>query len=170
MSRLFLLIFCLSVVNVGCGGADRPDLVEAEGSVTLDGQPLAGAQVSLQMIDPPPEFQRPTIITTDTQGKFRPQTYGDTPGLPVGKYNVAVRKRESTVPLDEGYDADSDTINGKPVQWKLIVPRKYEDIEKSGLTLEVTDSGLNPETLALTTDGAQPEIESSKIAPDPNAP
>jgi hypothetical protein len=145
------------VALAGCGGSGRPSLVKVTGTVTLNGQPLEGALVSfLKETDANDKFKRPASGTTDAQGKFSLGTYNKEDGLPVGKYKIAVVKRELVGQLPENYSDDSADSFDLKYQW--IVPRNYANPQNSGLTAEVTRSGLNPAVLELKRDG-QPEIE-----------
>ena len=60
----------IGVLFLGCSGADRPDLVEIEGTVTLDGEPLGDAQIFFLTADPDSPYQRPASGKTNASGKF----------------------------------------------------------------------------------------------------
>jgi hypothetical protein len=95
----------------GCGGNDRPALVEVTGTVMLDGKPLEGAQVVLKPLKvDDPKFQRPARSMTDADGKFSPNAYGDAKGVPPGKYGIGVSKRELVGKLPELQTARSKAI------------------------------------------------------------
>ena len=142
----------------GCGGSGRPSLTKVSGAVTLDGQPLEGAMVSFQFAgDEKDKYKRPSMGTTDAQGKFTVGTYDKEDGLPVGKYKVAIQKRELLTKLPEG--ASEDSLDSYDLSYKWVTPRKYSDVATSGLEAEVTGSELKPAVFDLKTDGAKPEIE-----------
>jgi hypothetical protein len=142
----------------GCGDG-RPSLVPATGQVLLNGAPLAGATVSFQPVDVAEgSFQRPSRATTDAEGRFSPTTYSPGDGIPVGKYRVAVQKREPVGELPP--DFNWETADDAAVKFQWTTPRKYSSPDTSGLEVEVTGSGLQPDVLNLTSDGP-PEIEQS---------
>lgn len=148
---------------VGCGGADRPDLVSVTGQVTLNGQPLEGATVALQRDPPDEKYRRPSRAISDASGNFTPSTYGDTPGLPPGKYKVAVMKQE----IPAGYDAENPAASEVNITW--ITPKVYSDMATSGLTVEITSSGMVPPVLALESTGG-PQIENTRAPVQTNIP
>ena len=142
MSRgICAALICL--ILAGCGGADRPKLVSVRGKVTLNGQPLEGALIAMQLDPPDPVYMRPAQAKSNAAGEFVPATYGDEEGIPPGKYKVAVVKQE----FPEGYNTEMPELNTKPV--KYITPLMYSDVETSGLTVEVTSSGITPDIIAL---------------------
>lgn len=164
MISVGLRIVCLlAVVSLlGCGDG-RPDLVEAVGVVNLDGKPLEGATVMFQPVEVDVEgFGRPASARTDAQGKFSMGTYGPGTGVPPGKYAVGVLKSEPVGgKLPENYDFENP--GATPVKFQLIVPRAYNDPGSSGLTAEVSSSGLEPAVFNLETGGSKPEIETPGV-------
>lgn len=76
LSFLFVPVFC------GCGGGQESSVT---GTVTLDGQPLAGANVSFIPADRGPL----AYASTDANGNYEVKT-GQQTGLPPGKYKVTV--------------------------------------------------------------------------------
>ena len=139
-------LICLLLTSacvIGCGGADRPSLVSVKGKVTLNGQPLEGAIIAMQLDPPDPTYKRPAQARSNAQGEFIPATYGDAEGIPVGKYRVAVVKQE----FPDGYNTENPEANTKPV--KYITPFRYADVETSGVTVEVTSAGISPDVIAL---------------------
>lgn len=157
MKRFRWIAFCL-LAMAGCGNP-RPKLVPVEGTVTLDGEVVEGAIVAFEMINPPAEYGRPSSAITDAAGKFQVQTYEPGDGLPPGKYRVLVQKREPIQPLGENYDSEMGTVNGRGIQYRMIVPAKYSDPTASGLEVEVTSKGLHPAVIALSSEGTGPQIQ-----------
>lgn len=158
MNRIgVLVVVCLSLTTAGCGGSGRPRLAKLAGTVHLDGKPLEGAQVALVMVsDAKSKYKRPSSATTDAQGKFIPQTYGKDDGLPVGKYKVGVQKRELVGQLPKDFDAENP---GKyNLKYKWITPMSAAQPDSSGITVEVTSSGMKPDVIELKS-APQPEIE-----------
>lgn len=80
-------LLCAAFVGAwGCGGqGDRPPLGRVTGAVTLDGQPLVGAQVTFA-----PETGRPSIGRTDSTGRYELFYVLATKGAKVGKHRVFI--------------------------------------------------------------------------------
>ncbi|QDT55176.1 hypothetical protein Pan44_32180 [Caulifigura coniformis] len=150
----------LLLLITGCGGSERPALVEVTGTVTLDGRPLEGAQVVLKPIKvDDPKFQRPARATTDAQGKFTPNAYGDAKGLPPGTYGVGVSKREVVGKLPDNFNTENPALT--PANFRLLVPKPYESPDTSNLEIEIAPGGITPDPIALETGGAKPQVEST---------
>lgn len=72
-------LLLLSVVLTGCSRNDGFELVPVQGTVKLDGEPLADASVTFQ-----PELGRPSLGRTDRNGnydlQYTPEKRGALPG------------------------------------------------------------------------------------------
>ncbi|OYW18093.1 MAG: hypothetical protein B7Z55_11285, partial [Planctomycetales bacterium 12-60-4] len=124
---------------------------------TLDGEPLEGAIIGFQPVaDPNQKFQRPSTGITDASGKFVLGTYDKADGAPVGKFKVAIQKREVTSKLPA--DFNSEMAADTNITYKWITPKLMSDPESTPLTAEITRSGLEPSTFALEAVNP-PEIE-----------
>jgi hypothetical protein len=138
MSRIVCCSLMLSVTLIsGCGDggstAHRLKTVPAAGVVTLGGQPVEGATVTLTG----PPGRPAAFAVTDSGGRFVLSTYGNQDGAVPGDFSVGVRKIElQTVP-------DPKDPNLPPISSKEIfhVPEKFRDPSSSGLKLSVPDSG-----------------------------
>ncbi len=151
------LLVCLGSSLLGCGGSGRPSLVKVTGKVTVDGKPVEGAIVAFQYVaDAKAEYQRPSTGYTDAAGEFVLGTYAHDDGAPVGKYKVGILKKEVVGKLPENYN--SETEGSVNLTYKWMTPRSAADPNTSGLTAEITSSGLNPGTFDLKA-SPQPEIE-----------
>lgn len=122
-----LLVVLASLLAAGCGGSDA-DLAPVRGSVTLDGEPLAGARVEF---DPVPEAMARGKSTgsasygvTDSSGRYTLQYTPEREGALVGEHIVRITTRSMTV------DAD-----GKEVLVPERLPPKFH--LDSALTREV---------------------------------
>lgn len=154
--RRVLVLFCVGILAVWTPGCrdGRPALIQATGTVKLDGKPLAGAIVSFQPVAQGTDgFLRPSSAVTDAEGKYAPGTYGEKDGLPAGKYRVAIQKREPV--------GTAGSQSSEPAKYQWITPRRFADPNSSGLEVEVTSSGLEPAVFDLES-GGPPEVE---IAP-----
>ncbi len=98
----FAGLLCL-VPLVGCAKSDRPPLGGVHGTVTLDGQPLAGAIVTFE----PLEAGRGSIAMTDAQGRYELIYIRNDKGAKVGAHRVQI--------------TTSNANAGKPE----LVPPKY---------------------------------------------
>lgn len=167
--RVSSLVLASCVLLVGCGDGDRPSLVNVTGKVLIDGQPLEGASVFLKRADSSdPKFRRPSRATTNAQGEFSPKTYGDAEGLPVGKYKVGVMKTEYAEKLPENFNSENPAAT--PVKMRWLIPKAYSDPETSGLTVEITSSGMTPPAIQLDTGGTAPVVESTATKRAANEP
>jgi hypothetical protein len=133
----------------GCGGSDQPTFHRVQGKVTLDGEPLAEATLTFERIaGEQMEFARPSICISGPDGTFAPWTLMEGDGLPAGKYRVGVfaQKQVGGPPVTEGMtDAEYARI-----KWKPVVPAKYNVTATSGIEIEVTPEGIQPATIAVT--------------------
>ena len=153
MNLRLLYVLCLAASVSGCGDG-RPSMVPVSGSITLNGEPLAGATIGFQPQDIE-GFSRASNATSDGQGKFTVGTFGKDDGMPEGKYLVTVAKTEAMGELPDGYNEEEPEANERPVKMQSVVPLMYSNPEESGLTVEVTSDGMQPDTIALEGD---PEV------------
>jgi hypothetical protein len=118
------VLLTVSVVGCSQGGAD---LGQVEGTVTLDGQPLANAVVEFQ-----PEAEgRPSMGSTDSSGHYELMYTRDTPGAMIGKHRVRIELSDS-----------DDEPGAEPA---LAVPEKYnaetelsEEVAAGSQTIDFT--------------------------------
>ena len=83
-------LLSMAVALVGCGGSgDTPELGTVEGTVTLDGKPLANATVTF--IPQDTEQRRPSNAQTNESGEFELKYSREHDGAPPGKYLVEIR-------------------------------------------------------------------------------
>jgi len=84
-SLVALLAVVLFAIALGCGGSDRPDLAEVEGTVTLDGVPLPGARIEFK-----PAQGKISSATTDENGHYELVYLRDIKGAVPGKHTVTI--------------------------------------------------------------------------------
>ncbi|MDZ7615474.1 MAG: hypothetical protein U1E05_00630 [Patescibacteria group bacterium] len=133
-----ILLACVPLVGAtGCG--DGPSLVEATGSVSYHGKPVAKASIVLQ----PQEGPLATGIS-DEQGVFSLATRGRA-GAVAGPATVAVTALEEvkSIPPGDEYPEGLHITRSR-------IPAKYALVAASPLTVEVTPSGENHFELELT--------------------
>ncbi|HEX5446187.1 MAG TPA: hypothetical protein VFW87_20330 [Pirellulales bacterium] len=123
----------------GCGKADKAaklDLTPVSGTITLDGKPLADADVGFSYLDVAPAGFFGSAARTDSQGRYELQT-GDKKGAPAGSYRVVVSRvvARSGVAIkpEEGLDLAQLSAAGEVTQ---TVPAKYT--EKATTDLQTT--------------------------------
>jgi hypothetical protein len=116
-----ILPLALIALFAGCGGP--PSL---SGTVTLDGQPLAGAGVTFF----PQQDDAETIVgMTDQQGRFV-ITPAAGRSIAYGKYKVVVTKRAEPTPEQIAAMLTPDEL----------LPPNYSDLAKTELEVEITSS------------------------------
>jgi len=126
-ARAAILLTALALAGCGSG------LVPVEGTVLLDGQPLADAQVLFL----PKSGGRPAAGKTDAQGKFKLMTDRPDDGAQPGEYEVGVLALKiSYVPsADGGQQAEQE-------QW--LAPQRYSKPGESGLTARISTAERTP--------------------------
>ncbi len=127
--RIWVFVL-LGIIPLGCGGASGPPLGKVSGTITLDGQPLAGASVSFSPMD----GGRSSTGVTDSSGHYSLEYSLDKSGALVGEHEVRIHSAEFTG------EAAKDPV----------VPERYNSkselkgtVDKSGSTLdfELTSGG-----------------------------
>ena len=118
---------------LGCGRStdtDRPRTVPVLGTVTHNGQPLAGASVTFLRTDGQPS----AVGRTDSNGRYSLTTFEPGDGAIPGEYGVQVVKYE---------EPDSPPEDGETPPLKSLIPEKYTTVANSGLTATVGEGGGN---------------------------
>jgi hypothetical protein len=119
------LAFAASVL---CASGCDNGLSTVTGTVTLDGQPLAGGEHMNGTIT----FSReggggaPAVGFIDDAGHYTVKT-GSATGMEPGTYRVAIAMKKITIPADP---------NAMPIP-TLITPAKYKSTASSGLRAEI---------------------------------
>ena len=141
-----LAVLCgLSVTAVGCGDG----LVDVQATVTLDGEPLDGASISLVSDDAPKN--RSAYGTTDAGGRVTFSTFAANDGVIPGAYKVVVTK----APDDQEQEMDNfDPDNPEDVQRILLLesgnfvpfvrtglPRVYTSVSETPLSCRIPPDG-----------------------------
>ena len=149
ITRVPLVAVLLAMpVVLGCGsaGGDRPTTYPVAGTVTMNGQPVADANLNFQLAD----GTRGTVGVTDAQGRYELTTFTADDGALPGEYRVAVTQFEKPAP---GAAVDEDHPNYDPDAPAFVpqnlLPDRYANPETSGLTATVTE-GPNTVDFQLT--------------------
>jgi hypothetical protein len=125
----------------GCSGAggQLADLVAVTGTVTLDGQPLSYGTVAFVPVDQ----TSGQVATGDIkEGKFTMVTSASSPGVVYGDYKVRIVSVEQQAAGSVAADFTPDP-NAPPKEPKSLIPKKYGDINESGLEVSV-QTGMEP--------------------------
>jgi hypothetical protein len=134
LAAILFLLACLTL-TAGCGSG-RPKCVAISGVVTYRGAPVPEATV----IFIPPK-SRPATGLTDTQGRFKLQTFSAGDGGVLGDHVVCVTK---TV-------VDPTAATTSPYsKTKSVLPARYGTPVKSPLKATVTAEGPNEFKFELT--------------------
>jgi len=136
MREVLIGLFCM--LCVGCGS----DLATVTGTVTLDGQPLAGSDMLRGTVQFSPEDGHGTkaVGYVDGNGHYD-LTSGSRVGVLPGNYLVTISANQ-IIP--------SKTPGGAP-SGRLVTPARYADPKNSGFKAEV-GRGRNTFDYALTSD------------------
>ena len=143
LGNLLAVVLLVSLLGLGCSqpGPDRPATYPVTGTVTYNGQPVDGATVAFQSV----EGSHGSTGVTDTGGKYTLTTFKSGDGALPGEYSVKVfkHKLESGGAVAGGDDGPPGVFDaGQPVsEPQNLLPAKYADATKSGLTATVGESG-----------------------------
>jgi hypothetical protein len=153
-TALLLLSFSLSLssgCSTGTGG-----LVTGKGRVTLDGEPVAGANV---VFFPAGEETLQADAITDADGRFS-LTTRDGQGVRPGDYKVIVTKLESQA-VDEATHKSATGVDDFPGKAKMesagkarsLLPDLYGSLPTTPLEEKVPSDGSDKLEIKLTTPG-----------------
>jgi hypothetical protein len=128
------------LVSAGCGSG--PTLVPVTGVVTLNGEPLEGAELTF-IPDQTNDEMTPGGDSTGPEGNYKAM-YNYRSGLAPGKYTVLISKKANS---GEGVEDAPPEIMGDPYMAAMagyaveVLPEKYSDPLKSDFTIEVPPEG-----------------------------
>lgn len=124
----------------GCGSGGGPDTVKVTGIVTYNGAPVSDASVTFT-----PEKGRPATGITDAAGKFSLTTFAKDDGAVPGMHKVTIAPNASQIPPMPGTPEAAASAAGKPP-----FPPRYANLEQSGFSAEVKNSGENNFTFSMS--------------------
>ncbi|MDZ4819906.1 MAG: carboxypeptidase-like regulatory domain-containing protein [Planctomycetota bacterium] len=133
MLALSLSLIVIVSVSVGGCGKRTPPYGKIAGRVTMNGKPVNHGSITFT------GEGVGSMYNLGPDGEFEAKSY-DLPGLPVGKYKVAIS------PLSYRTSKTVENIQQNPnagAAAKVEVPVKYHSAETSGLTIDVVE-GENP--------------------------
>lgn len=141
LSRRGLL--CVGILFVvGCS-PPGPVLGTLAGRVTNNGKPVTGARIYFENA----ELGTGTVADLDAEGRFSVAT-ADGPGLPLGKYRVAIKPQGISAALSPTGDLPLEALAGSsaakdPPPSNSLIPADFYDFDNSGLAVEIK-AGENP--------------------------
>ena len=147
MSRYFaLFLLVLTAPFSGCGGKSDFAVNYVEGTVTLDGTPLANAVVSFSPVKG--GTGKAAVGTTDAKGVFKLTATENNSiggGAAAGDYEVSITKAPDAPAAvdpdawktDPNYGKDNKEMHSKTVEVKSEVPPGYRSTTTSGLTATI---------------------------------
>jgi hypothetical protein len=150
--RYWTLAIAMLVAG-GCNTDGRRPVAPVSGTVTYDGNPVAGATVIFLSNSGEPAA---TGITA-ADGTFRLSTYGEADGAVPGSYAVTVTKleggasNEAGAPFDPVADMEAAARNtAPPPPARHLLPEKYAAAVSSPLKFTVEAAGGNRFAIELT--------------------
>ena len=124
-----LVIVGLCIAASGCGEKQFP-VAPAEGKIICQGKPLECGSVIFQ-----PRTGPPARGKIQSDGTFVLSTYGNGDGAMIGTHRVRIACFENQRP-----GAIPDNPQAEPTLGRPLVPRRYTNIQTSGLQVEVKSS------------------------------
>lgn len=110
-----VLIAGVSVLLIGCGGSDGPELHDVGGYVTMDGEPLPNASVHFIPDGEGVGGTSPSFAKTDEDGYYYLQYSLSKDGAIAGDYKVRISTHQEADPdLDPPQERHPETV---PVQY-----------------------------------------------------
>lgn len=148
------------LVGAGCGSGGLPPMARSTGTVTYQGAPVEGAKVMFHPVD---GGARSSYGVTDSEGKFTMSTFGLNDGALLGKQKVTIAKGDTSEfeQMNSSELVNSGGYGGSDMYEKMmaksrkgdvakhLLPEKYAHKLKSGIEIEVSDSGENDFTFNL---------------------
>jgi hypothetical protein len=146
MFILAVWTLALLLCGPGCtGGVGRP--VKTEGSIVLEGKPVAGATVTFH----PEKKEQGRVATglTDEDGVFQLQTFASDDGALPGDYRVTVIKTEALAAPPVAGDREKHKEwmmktmfnRSKPKSRATPLPKEYADPATTPLRVHVPSEG-----------------------------
>lgn len=122
-----LTLAAVALAAAGCG-SNEPKVVKVSGVATHKGEPLPGLIITFM-----PDYGRPSIATTDDQGRFTLDYDAERKGALLGRHTVSAIR-----PTDE-------LAGTKPHPATKEVVKKYGDDTKSPMKIEISGPAENLE-------------------------
>lgn len=141
-------VVLLAAAAGGCGGP--PAVAEVDGTVTLGGRPIAGAEVFFYPVVDGGDALPTAAAVTDDSGRYVLTCATGQPGAVVGKHRVAV----SYPPPPRGDDPAPP-----PRRPAVDIPVQFTVLSTSPLVVEVQPGGRQTIDLKLDARAARPVVD-----------
>ncbi len=136
-----LLVACL-LGTAGC--ARGPTMAKVNGTVTYNGKALPQGNLIFES-----PGQRPASARIENGQIVEATTYKPDDGVPVGSHKIAVSATEAAAASIVSDPGKASLPDANYMGGKSLIPGRYNDPEKSGLTAEIK-AGENRLELKLT--------------------
>jgi hypothetical protein len=128
MLSLFLLMILF--LNIGCSKKGEHTTAKVHGKVTFNGQPMKFG--SLLFV---PEGNFPSAQgIIQSNGTYSMGTYDTADGAVIGKHKVMITAHSINANV-----LPEDAVKGSDGSVVSVIPERYGDLEKSGLTADVSE-------------------------------
>ncbi|QDV70593.1 hypothetical protein Poly24_43170 [Rosistilla carotiformis] len=140
----FGLLMFLGCENGPMENPEWPARYPASGTVNYQGKPIEGADVTFTNLT----AGSTGTGKTDADGKFQLTTYVENDGVVAGEHIVAIRRVDvvDNTPADVDLSAGGEAV---PPTITWIIPEKYSNSAKSGLTATISETEPNEFTFDL---------------------
>lgn len=144
MKSWLILVGIVTMLGaLGCGAANPPTN-QVTGTVTLDGKPVADANVQFMPVD----IEATSAFgKTDASGVYTLRTFGESDGAMPGKFKVSVKKTEQ---VQQGVQKDGEHVGEPILVDKNVLPEKYMTKASTPLEFEVKANDDNVYNIELT--------------------
>lgn len=135
----FAILLLASLTAAGCNRSDRAELAPVTGTVTYDGTPLPSGKIIFETAG-----ARPAIGAIEDGQIVEVTTYELNDGAPVGSHKISIQS--VAVAGAGGSGATPTDFNTDPAAYMAtssLIPAKYGNPAKSGLTAEVEPGMMN---------------------------
>jgi hypothetical protein len=147
MKRVHVAVAVLCIVMASCAATAPQPAVE--GVITLDGQPLANANI--QLIPQGENMGQTGFAKTDAAGKFTiGSADGEQKGATAGEYKVVISKHVKPDGTDYIPKPDEDPMIAS---YKELLPPVYSNSEQTKLKTTIPAEGKKDLVFKLTKDG-----------------
>ncbi|NNJ24279.1 hypothetical protein [Alienimonas chondri] len=134
----FSLAVALPLLAIGCGGSDQRDTAPVRGTVTFDGEPVSGGQLSFAPTRAGGDAEpgKAGAATIDADGGFFVSTYAPEDGAVVGTHAVSYIAPPAEAPRSETTSSGEPGVAAPPPTrspYEGLVPKtKQVTVEPGG--------------------------------------
>jgi hypothetical protein len=139
-------VIAVLVTFTGCG-SDGTRTIPIRGEVLYKGAPLINVPQGLvRYIPKTPDSGRQASGRIQSDGSFELTTFKRADGVVPGDYDIVVSAYSSEPPSRQEVEASGGAVTGP----KLMIPKRYTDPTKSGLSDTVDDDHVGHKRIELT--------------------